>query len=275
MLYMRWSLSEVWRKEKLETVQNQTGKSWPRGSFWCFTGLLTGRGATTYCFPATALGSRSNLSGCGGQWFTSETVGIQHHLFASEDRRRHFWGPEPTQEQLFSCGGLDSFRDFCRGSRLGPRGVWRGLSKGVLEATTVRAFGPEIIECPGLFFSRYTSGRVVCDEMGDRENQAHFTSSSFHTWLRSNNKHPQSALSQHQLVQPETWTSLPFDVQILQGFYICVNPDGYLVHAGFLHEAGRNGEVLAIKSYSSGLYIWKVTWNDQCKSVQAFRHLLT
>lgn len=56
------------------------------------------------------------------------------------------------------------------GSRLGPRGVWRGLSKGVLEATTVRAFGPEMIECPGLFFSRYTSGHVVCDEMGDREN---------------------------------------------------------------------------------------------------------
>ena len=55
-------------------------------------------------------------------------------------------------------------------SKQDPRGVWSRLPKGVFEAATVRAFGPEMIECPGLFFSRRSSGHGVCDGMGDQEN---------------------------------------------------------------------------------------------------------
>lgn len=56
------------------------------------------------------------------------------------------------------------------GSRQVPRGVWSRQPKGVCEAITVRAFGPEMIECPGLFSSRRNSGHVICDGMGDQEN---------------------------------------------------------------------------------------------------------
>lgn len=56
------------------------------------------------------------------------------------------------------------------GSRQVPRGVWRRWPKGVFEAITVRAFGPEMIKCPGLFSSRRNSGHVICDGMGDQEN---------------------------------------------------------------------------------------------------------
>lgn len=55
-------------------------------------------------------------------------------------------------------------------SRQCLRGVWSRMSKGTFEATSVRAFGPEMVECPGLFFSRRSSGHVTCDGMGDREN---------------------------------------------------------------------------------------------------------